>query len=244
MLVDETGRALVTAVLPPLTTAILAALSLWFSELRKERNAAQRRRQVIAEETGRVRYLKAWLETEVLAGGSKGGEASKLRAEVRKQLVASHARLWNVEMQKPEARPPVMLRALKTAALIPLSFPAARVVRAVYWFVLVLGICVWSFVITRDFTPVRAINVGLSDVFFFSLMVLLQFLSVAVLLAHWARALESGRNRQATDASNGALPPKASRSGSGAHEARLALGIGLTAPPRRRVPIDPGRLGR
>ncbi|MFC0457011.1 hypothetical protein ACFFGR_10705 [Arthrobacter liuii] len=241
---DETGRALVTAVLPPLVTAVLAALSLWSSELRRERNAAQRRRQAIAEETNHVRYLKAWLETELLAGGSKGGEASKVRAEVRKQLVASHARLSSVGMKKTEARPPVMLRALKTAALVPLSRPAARVVRGVYWFVLVLGICVWSFVITRDFTEVRTINVGVSDHFFFSLMVLLQFLSVAVLLAHWARALESGRDLRASDPSIGALSPNASGSGAGAHEARLAFGIGLTAPHRRRLSSDPGRSER
>lgn len=244
MLVDETGRALVSAVLPPLITAVLAALSLWFSELRKERNAAQRRRRVMAEETKHVTYLKAWLETELLAGGSKGGEASKVRAEVRKQLVASHARLSSVEMKKPEARPPVMLRALKTAALVPLSRPAARVVRAVYWFVLVLGICVWSYVTTTDFTDVRATNVGLSGMFFFSLMVLLQFLTVAAVLAHWARALESGRPLRAPDMSIGALSPNAPRSGAGAREARLSHDIALTAPQRRRVPTDPGRSDR
>jgi hypothetical protein len=77
VLVEETGRALISAVLPPLISAILAALSLWFSELRKERNAAQRRRRVIAEETNHVRYLKAWLETELLAGGSKGERPAK-----------------------------------------------------------------------------------------------------------------------------------------------------------------------
>lgn len=241
VLVDETGRALVSAVLPPLITAVLAALSLWSSELRKERNAAQRRRQVIAEETNHVRYLKAWLETELLAGGSKGGEASKVRAEVRKRLVASHARLSSVEMRKPEARPPVMLRALKTAALVPLSRPAARAVRAAYWFVLGLGICVWSYVTTTDFMDVRVTNVGLSGMFFFSLMVLLQFLTVAVILAHWARALESGRQLRAPDESNGALSPKAPRTGAGAHEARLSHNIGLTAPQRRRVATDPGR---
>lgn len=243
MLVDETGRALISAVLPPLITAVLAALSLWSSELRKERNAAQRRRRVIAEETNHVTYLKAWLETELLAGGSKGGEASKVRAEVRKQLVASHARLSSVEMKRPEARPPVMLRALKTAAVVPLSRPAARVVRAVYWLVLVLGICVWSYVTTADFADFRATNVGLSGMFFFSLMVLLQFLTVAVLLAHWARALERGHSR-APDASNGALSPNASRSGAGAHEARLLHDIRLSAPQRRRVATDPGRSDR
>lgn len=244
VLVDETGRALVSAVLPPLITAILAALSLWFSELRKERNAAQRRRRVIAEETNHVRYLKAWLETELLAGGSKGGEASKVRAEVRKQLIGSHARLSSVGMKKPDARPPVMLRALKTAALVPLSRPAARVVRAAYWFVLVLGICVWSYVTTTDSNDVRATIVGLSGMFFFSLMVLLQFLTVAVVLAHWARALESGRHLRDPDMANGALSPDASRSGAGAHEARLSHDIPLTATHRRRVPADPGRSDR
>jgi hypothetical protein len=244
VLVDETGRALVSAVLPPLVTAVLAALSLWSSELRKERNAAQRRRQAIAEETNHVRYLKEWLETELLAGGSKGGEASKVRAEVRKQLVASHVRLSNIEMKKPEARPPVMLRALKTAALVPLSRPAARVVRAAYWFVLVLGIFGWSFVTTTDFTDLRATNVGLSGMFLFSLMVLLQFLTVAVLLAHWARALERGRHLRAPDMSTGALSPNAPRSGAGAHEARLPHDIRIPAPQRRRVATDPSRSDR
>lgn len=197
---DETQRTLVTAVLPPLITAALAALGLWISERRKDRSAAERRRKAIDEENDHITYLKSWLETELLVGGTEGVDAVKTRAEVRRQLTESRARLARAEMNTPqEDAQSAVIRALKKAALVPLLRPAARVVRLCYWSVLGFGLLLLFFATTTDYSDVRAIDVRPSDIFFFSLMITLPFLVVAVLLAVWARALELRQVRQEGD---------------------------------------------
>ncbi|WP_187393290.1 hypothetical protein [Arthrobacter echini] len=49
---------IVKAVLPPVIAAGLAALGLWQSERRKDRNASHHKKAALADEKDRVVYLK------------------------------------------------------------------------------------------------------------------------------------------------------------------------------------------
>ena len=205
----ETQRVLIAVFLPPLITAGLAAISISASEWRKDRDASQRIRNTILQENDHIAYLKSWFEVELLVGGTDGASVNA-GEEVREQLAKSRARLARAELVPvQEARPSVIIRVAKTVALVPLSRPAARIVRLGYWFIfafgLVLGLLVLAGLMDNSSDPVNGLSPGI--IFFFSVILTMPFLAVAVLFAYWARALELRQRRNVSTASIGVPYP-------------------------------------
>lgn len=199
---DAWLQEIVKAILPPVIAAGLAALGLWYSERRKDRTASYHKKAALADERDRVAYLKLWLEADNLAGDPGSADAVRERAEVRRQLAESRARLNDIELSKPrEDGPSAILRAWRRAALIPLKRPAARGVRWVYWIVVVIDLMVLTGMIASGLGteggPVIAVVAAV--------LVSLPLLGIALPLAYWAKTLE----RNSRSASTSALPAAA-----------------------------------
>lgn len=200
---DAWLQEIVKAVLTPVIAAGLAALGLWQSERRKDRNASHHRKAALADEKDRVAYLKLWLEADNLLGDSGSAGAVQARAEVRRQLAESRTRLNDIELSKPrEDGPSALLRAWRRAALIPLKRPAARAVRWVYWFVIIIGL--------MYLTAMIALSSGMEEgpviVVVASVLVSLPLLAMTLPLAHWAKSLE--RNFRPASAPASSAPPQ------------------------------------
>lgn len=185
---DPSLQKLIEVAASPLITAALAALGLWLSERRKDRNSTHVKRQAVADESSWVAYLKLWLETETLIGGDADPDSVKLRAEVRRQLAESRARASVIGTTVPqEDEPSALVRAWRRAALIPLTRPAARAVRWAYWIILVVGLlystAVMSGIADSEFDPFIVV-IG-------AVITLIPLFAVALPLAYWSRALEA-----------------------------------------------------
>lgn len=59
---EQTLQAVTTTALPPLITAIMAALGIWLRERRRDRDEIHRRFRTVGKETAHLDYLKSWLE--------------------------------------------------------------------------------------------------------------------------------------------------------------------------------------
>lgn len=209
---NEAHRVLITVFLPPLITAGLAAFGIWLSERRKDHDASQHMRNAILEEIDHIAYLKLWIEIELLVGHGDGVDMADAREVVRIQLAQSRARLARAESDPvQDDTPSAIIRVAKTVVLVPLTRPAARIVRLGYWLVLVFGIsCGILFVLVsldpnNGIDPANALSPGTA--FVVSFIVTMPFLIVSVLLAYWARALELRHSRNISATSSGASYP-------------------------------------
>lgn len=181
-------QTMLEVAVPPLITAGLAAAGFWLSERRKDRNFTHLKRQAVSDENNWVAYLKLWLEADTLLGNSTDPDVMRSRDEVRRQLAESRTRASEIDITATrEDEPSALLRAWKRAVLIPLSRPAARAVRWVYWIVLAFGLLYSAWVMrifaSPEFGPVTAV-IG-------TVIALVPLLAVAVPLAFWARRLEA-----------------------------------------------------
>lgn len=184
----ETGPAeFVIASLPPLITAAIAALGLWLSERRKDRDDAQRRLKAIGQETAHLSYLRSWLKTQQLAAGAHSADVERARQEVSAELVSSRERLSRAFMDAPEPdAPSALLRAWRKAALVPLVRPAARAVAWFYRFFVVLAVLMIPMGITTDYSE----EISFGFALFIGIFVALPFLAVALGFRGWAMLLE------------------------------------------------------
>lgn len=179
------------AVLPPLITATAAALGMWIAERRKDRDEVQRRLKAIGEESARLGYLRAWLQTQQLAVGGTGINIDAVREEVCQDLMTSRVRLGNALQDRadPESPSP-LLRVWRNAAMIPLYRPAARAIRWCYWFCVLIGALWMMLIFSMDYSDIG--GYGFGTVAFVALLLFLPFGAVALGLRAWARALEKG----------------------------------------------------
>lgn len=177
------------AVLPPLITAVVAALGLFFAERRKDRDQIQRRLKAIGEETLHLSYLRSWLETQQLASGTDESSIATARQEVCAELASSRVRLCSRLQDLPEPDgPPALMRAWRKAALIPLDRPLARVVGWAYRLCLMLGVLCIAMIVFQDYREVEGLTFGVAlsvGILFF-----LPFLIAALGLRTLALALD------------------------------------------------------
>ena len=170
---DNASWEMAIAFLPPLMAATVTSLGLWFSERRKDRDAAQQRRKSISEELTRVRYLRSWLKTYDLIPETIRDDLDAAREGVCRELVSSHDRLSQALQRQPGDAPASPgNRVWKRAFLVPLSRPSARALRWVYWFFLVVSVLftlafMTSGYETADGTPTTPLTVFASGFILF-----------------------------------------------------------------------------
>lgn len=215
------------AALPPLMTALAAALGLWIAERRKDRDEVQRRLKAIGEETARLGYLRSWLKTQQLAGAGTGLDFDAVREGVRQELLQSRTRLERaLEVRMDPELPSPLLRAWRNAALMPLYRPAARAIRWCYWFCLFLGALMMMLAFSADYSEIDGYSIGM--VIFVALLFFLPFGAAALGLRAWAQALE--RRAPFSRRPEPAASPMAREQGT-ARDSRTGGWAGTPSPP-------------
>ena len=151
---------LMTALLGPLITAVLAVAGVWLREWWQRRDDDHRRRRTLSDAREQVGFINAWLEAHDRLAPKSVEEGVLARAESDlEQAYAAVAR--SLSAAAPDEREPVRFRTMARSLFLlhALRSGWAKLARVIYYFGLVWA-ALWTAVgagviVEEAFTPIN-----------------------------------------------------------------------------------------